>query len=214
MRSPEELAALFESHNLTRLEYEEGGVRLVLERQPVNIQYLGYPAAASHLTAGATSGQLLGDASTLFSDAGAGVDGRVSAFGAGGVGGADGAGGGGTLVSNHAAGNQAAGSPSGSPVGSAANNTTFSAINPSDILVTAPLLGIIYRSAEPGSEPYATVGEHVNAGDVLCLIEAMKTFNQVTAPVGGTITAAPAENGRLAEYGDLLFAIAADSAVR
>jgi acetyl-CoA carboxylase biotin carboxyl carrier protein len=76
-----------------------------------------------------------------------------------------------------------------------------------DTLVTAPLLGIVYCASEPGSSPYVQIGQRVNEGDTLCLIEAMKMFNEVPSPCSGVITEVHFDDGTLAEYGSPLFSI-------
>lgn len=57
----------------------------------------------------------------------------------------------------------------------------------SDDLVFAPISGVFYAAREPGAEPYVREGGRVKKGDVLCIIEAMKTMNEITAPRDGVI---------------------------
>jgi acetyl-CoA carboxylase biotin carboxyl carrier protein len=73
--------------------------------------------------------------------------------------------------------------------------------------VTSPIVGTFYRSASPGSKPFAEVGQRVNAGDTLCIIEAMKIMNQIEADKAGTVKAILAENGDPIEFGQPLFII-------
>ena len=73
--------------------------------------------------------------------------------------------------------------------------------------VESPMVGVFYAAPSPDSEPYVTVGSKVSKGDVLCLIEAMKLMNEVTAEKSGEITAVCAENGQVVEYGQPLFMI-------
>ncbi|MDR0838114.1 MAG: acetyl-CoA carboxylase, biotin carboxyl carrier protein [Oscillospiraceae bacterium] len=73
--------------------------------------------------------------------------------------------------------------------------------------VTAPLVGIVYGSREPGAEPLAAVGQSVKKGDTVCVIEAMKMFCEVSAPCDGTVLAVLFENGALAEFGATLLTI-------
>ena len=54
-------------------------------------------------------------------------------------------------------------------------------------IVKSPMVGVAYLSADPNSPPYVKVGQHVKAGDILLLIEAMKTFNEIKAPKSGVI---------------------------
>jgi oxaloacetate decarboxylase alpha subunit len=76
--------------------------------------------------------------------------------------------------------------------------------------VTASMVGTFYRSPSPDAPPYVVQGQHVEAGDVLCLLEAMKLLNEVLAEVGGTITAVLVEDGAAVEYGQPLFVIEPD----
>ncbi len=73
--------------------------------------------------------------------------------------------------------------------------------------IESPMVGVFYSSPSPDSEPYVTAGSRVNKGDVLCLIEAMKLMNEVTAEKSGTITEVCVENGQIVEYGQPLFMI-------
>ena len=73
--------------------------------------------------------------------------------------------------------------------------------------VESPMVGVFYAAPSPDSEPYVSVGSSVNKGDVLCLIEAMKLMNEVTAEKSGVITEVCVENGQVVEYGQPLFRI-------
>jgi acetyl-CoA carboxylase biotin carboxyl carrier protein len=73
--------------------------------------------------------------------------------------------------------------------------------------VTAPMVGTFYRSASPGTNPFAEVGQQVNVGDTLCIIEAMKMLNQIESDKAGTVKAVLVENGQPIEYGQPLFVI-------
>ena len=73
--------------------------------------------------------------------------------------------------------------------------------------VTAPMVGTFYGASSPGAAPYIQVGDRVNEGDTLCIIEAMKMFNQIEADVSGTIVAILVENGQPVEYDEPLFVI-------
>lgn len=73
--------------------------------------------------------------------------------------------------------------------------------------VKAPMVGTVYLSATPGSKAFVEVGQHVKVGDVICLIEAMKMFNQIEADKSGTITARLVENGSPVEFNQPLFVI-------
>jgi acetyl-CoA carboxylase biotin carboxyl carrier protein len=71
----------------------------------------------------------------------------------------------------------------------------------------APIVGTFYRSPNPTSPPFVSVGDTVEKGTVLCIVEAMKLMNEIEAEVAGQITAVLVENGQPVEYGERLFAI-------
>ena len=74
-------------------------------------------------------------------------------------------------------------------------------------VVTAPMVGTFYASSSPGAAPYVQVGDRVNEGDTLCIIEAMKMMNQIEADVSGIIKSIRVQNGEPVEYGQTLFVI-------
>jgi acetyl-CoA carboxylase biotin carboxyl carrier protein len=73
--------------------------------------------------------------------------------------------------------------------------------------VKSPMVGIAFLSPEPGSPPFATLGQSVAAGQTLLLIEAMKTFNQIKAPRSGTLTRVMVQSSEPVEYGQVLMVI-------
>ena len=73
--------------------------------------------------------------------------------------------------------------------------------------VKAPMVGTFYRSPSPESPSFVEVGDTVNKGDVLCIIEAMKLMNEVKAEFGGKITAILAENAEPVEFGQVMFCV-------
>jgi acetyl-CoA carboxylase biotin carboxyl carrier protein len=73
--------------------------------------------------------------------------------------------------------------------------------------IGSPMVGTFFDASSPDSDPYVKVGSVVKPGDVLCIIEAMKTFNQFEAEVGGTIQAVYRHNGDPVEFGEPLFLI-------
>jgi acetyl-CoA carboxylase biotin carboxyl carrier protein len=99
------------------------------------------------------------------------------------------------------------------PAVSAAATATAAAAAPvNDIhghpgLVTSPMVGTIYTSAEPGAPPFVRVGDKVSAGQTVLIVEAMKTMNPVTAPKGGTVTRILISNEQPVEYGEPLLII-------
>jgi acetyl-CoA carboxylase biotin carboxyl carrier protein len=79
---------------------------------------------------------------------------------------------------------------------------------PEGHVVRSPMVGTFYRAPAPGSKNFAEVGQSVNAGDTLCIIEAMKLLNEIETDQGGVIKAILVENGQPVEYGEPLFVIA------
>jgi acetyl-CoA carboxylase biotin carboxyl carrier protein len=71
--------------------------------------------------------------------------------------------------------------------------------------VTAPIIGVFYRSAAPGSEPFVEVGDRVEVGQVLCILEAMKLMNEITSDYAGVVRRILAENGALVSLGEEMF---------
>jgi acetyl-CoA carboxylase biotin carboxyl carrier protein len=86
-----------------------------------------------------------------------------------------------------------------------ANDETESV--PEGELVRAPMVGTFYDSPSPESDPFVSLGQQVNEGQVVCIIEAMKMFNQIEAEVSGTIVAILVENGQPVEFDQPLFVV-------
>lgn len=78
---------------------------------------------------------------------------------------------------------------------------------PGLVLVKAPIVGTFYESASPGAPAFVRVGEHVESGKVLCIIESMKLMNEIEAETAGIVESKLAKNGQPVEYGEALFAI-------
>lgn len=76
------------------------------------------------------------------------------------------------------------------------------------VSVTSPMVGVFYRAPAENAEPYVKVGDAVKAGTVLCLVEAMKMMNEITAECDGTIAEICVQNGQVVDYGKELFRIA------
>ena len=73
--------------------------------------------------------------------------------------------------------------------------------------VTSPMVGTFYEAATPGAKPFVQVGQQINIGDTLCIVEAMKMLNQIEADKAGTVSAKLVENGQPVEFGQSLFVI-------
>jgi len=76
-----------------------------------------------------------------------------------------------------------------------------------EVIVKSPIVGTYYDSPKPGDPPFVKVGDAVEPGQVLCIIESMKLMNEIESEIAGTIVAKLMENGRAVEYGEALFAI-------
>ena len=79
---------------------------------------------------------------------------------------------------------------------------------PAEEPVTSPMVGTVYLSPEPGAEPFVRVGDTVNEGQTILIIEAMKTMNQIPSPVSGTVRAILVGNAEPVEYGAPLMVVA------
>jgi len=73
--------------------------------------------------------------------------------------------------------------------------------------VTAPMVGTFYNASSPGAAPFVQVGDRVNEGDTLCIIEAMKMMNQIEADVSGSVKSIRLQNGEPVEFGQTMIVI-------
>ena len=81
------------------------------------------------------------------------------------------------------------------------------AVAPEGHVVKSPMVGTFYRSASPGGKPFVEIGDEVQVGDPLCIIEAMKLMNEIEADQAGVVKAILLENGQPVEYGQALVVI-------
>jgi len=79
--------------------------------------------------------------------------------------------------------------------------------DPNLVLVKAPIVGTFYESPSPGAPPFVRVGERVQPGKVLCIIESMKLMNEIEAEHAGVVESKLVLNAQPVEYGEALFAI-------
>jgi acetyl-CoA carboxylase biotin carboxyl carrier protein len=93
------------------------------------------------------------------------------------------------------------------PAASATSETAEVSAVPEGHIVTSPMVGTMYRAPAPDQPPFVEIGAKVNAGDTLCIVEAMKMLNQIEADKSGVITAILVENGQAVEFGQPLFVI-------
>ncbi|RHW23042.1 acetyl-CoA carboxylase biotin carboxyl carrier protein [Pseudomonas jilinensis] len=94
------------------------------------------------------------------------------------------------------------------PAAAAAPAAEAPATEPSGHLVRSPMVGTFYRSPSPSAPSFAEVGQTVKAGDVLCIVEAMKMMNHIEADKSGVIQAILVDNGQPVEFDQPLFSIA------
>ena len=71
--------------------------------------------------------------------------------------------------------------------------------------VVSPMVGVFYAAPAPAEKPFVAVGDRVKKGDVLCVIEAMKLMNEITADRDGEVVDICVQNGDMVEYGQTLF---------
>lgn len=75
------------------------------------------------------------------------------------------------------------------------------------ITVKSPMIGTFYRAAGPGKEPFVNVGDEIKTGDVVCIVEAMKLFNEIESEVSGRIVKVLVDDGTPVEYDQPLFIV-------
>jgi len=78
---------------------------------------------------------------------------------------------------------------------------------PTGFPVKSPLVGTFYAASSPQDEPFVKVGQHVNKGDTLCIIEAMKIMNEITSPVSGIVQAIHVKNGEPVGFDEVIMTI-------
>ncbi len=98
----------------------------------------------------------------------------------------------------------AAATPSAAP---SSGGTPAAPAVESGVVIKSPMVGTFYLSANPESPPFVKVGDHVGPETTVCIVEAMKVFNQIPADMSGQITAVLAENGQPVEFGQPLFRV-------
>jgi acetyl-CoA carboxylase biotin carboxyl carrier protein len=94
------------------------------------------------------------------------------------------------------------------PAASPAAATPAPPVEPEGHVVKSPMVGTFYRAASPGAKPFVEVGDSVQLGDTLCIIEAMKLMNEIEADKAGVVKQVLAENGQPVEFGQPLVVIA------
>lgn len=80
-------------------------------------------------------------------------------------------------------------------------------VKENEIEIKSPMVGTFYRAPSPGAKPYTEIGEIIQPGDVVCIIEAMKLMNEIKAETGGKVVRISLESGEPVEFGQALFVI-------
>jgi acetyl-CoA carboxylase biotin carboxyl carrier protein len=101
----------------------------------------------------------------------------------------------------------AAPAPAATPAPAAAASATPAATDENIVLIKSPMVGTFYAAPDPDSAAYVKVGDHVGVDTTVCIIEAMKVFNEIPAEVSGKVVAILAENGEPVEFGHPLFKV-------
>jgi acetyl-CoA carboxylase biotin carboxyl carrier protein len=96
------------------------------------------------------------------------------------------------------------------PAPAAAPKAEKPAASAKTVDIKSPMIGTFYRSSNPDSPPFVSVGDKVSKGQVVCIIEAMKLFNEIESEVSGTIVKAMVENSSPVEYDQVLFVVEPD----
>ena len=86
-------------------------------------------------------------------------------------------------------------------------STTASATAENELLIRSPMVGTFYPTADPDTPPFVTVGSEIDADTIVCLVEAMKVFNEIKAEVAGQITKVLVKNAEAVEFDQPLFAV-------
>jgi acetyl-CoA carboxylase biotin carboxyl carrier protein len=92
-------------------------------------------------------------------------------------------------------------------VSAAAAASATPEVDPNLVAVKSPIVGTFYESPSPGAPPFVKVGDRVQVGQVLCIIESMKLMNEIEAEVAGTIVSKLVGNAQAVEYGEALFTV-------
>lgn len=88
--------------------------------------------------------------------------------------------------------------------------TDVSASGKKTIEIKSPMIGTFYRSSSPDTPPFVSVGDKISKGQTVCIIEAMKLFNEIESEFSGTVVKAPVENATPVEYDQVLFVVEPD----
>jgi len=109
--------------------------------------------------------------------------------------------------SAHAPASAGAPAAAPAPLATAAAEAPAADVEADGTVVRSPIVGTFYRSPDPNSPPFVSVGDRVKVGQVLCIIEAMKLMNEIEAEFAGEVVKIHVENGQPVQYGDALFTV-------
>ena len=97
--------------------------------------------------------------------------------------------------------------PAAAPAPASAPQAAAEPMMPPGTIMESPMVGTFYRSSSPTTASFVEVGQSVNKGDTICIIEAMKIMNQIEAEISGTVRAVLVEDGQPVEFGEPLIVI-------
>jgi len=111
------------------------------------------------------------------------------------------------IITQAPAPSSAPAAPASTPTPASAPATAKAADDPNVTVVKSPMVGTFYTSPSPDAPPFVKVGDHVGASTTICVIEAMKVFNEIPAEASGRIVAVLVENGEPVEFNQPLFKV-------
>ena len=190
-----ELLELVASHRLTGLELERSGFRLKIEGEPAA------GAGAAFHPAAPAAGLRLSPAAPAAGPAAAGALAAAAS--------PESAAAGPAAPGPDAAASRAEAAAPGPPgSGPAESGTAASPVLPAGAhVVNSPIVGTFYAAPNPDAKPYVRIGDRVEQGQVLCIVEAMKLMNEIESDADGVVLEIYPQNGQPVEYGEPLFAI-------
>ena len=99
------------------------------------------------------------------------------------------------------------GPPASSPEHASGHSVAAPALDASLVAVKSPIVGTFYEAPSPGAPPFVQVGDTIQVGQVLCIIESMKLMNEIEAEIAGAVVSKLVANAQPVEYGEALFTI-------
>lgn len=97
--------------------------------------------------------------------------------------------------------------PANVPAGAPVSESKGEGLGPNQVLIVAPMVGTFYRAPAPDADPYVQIGQMVEPGQVVCIIEAMKLMNEIESEYRGKVVEVLVENAHPVEYGQPLFVV-------